>query len=80
MSHQSVKYLGIKALLLPGVLGALMVTLSPESFILPRPESSFRPCLLPEGDSDLTDIGDSSVLGVMVIAFLIILGEFRMVL
>ena len=58
----------------------MLTLLSPESFSLPRPESSFRPCFFPYGDSDLTDIGDSSVLGVIVIAFLNILGEFRRVL
>ncbi len=58
-----------------------MVTLlSPECFSLPRPESSIRPCLFRYGVSDLTDIGDSSVLGVVVMAFLLSLGVYRRVL
>ena len=71
--------LGSSALLLPGVLGALMVTFSwtrdlAEDDDEPAPGSIFS--LFLRGELERTDMGDSSVLGVKVRRNS--LGELRM--
>ena len=57
---------GSRALLLPGVFGALMVTLSRAEHLATGVLSSLSFLLRKCGELERTDMGDSSVLGVMV--------------